>query len=115
MTLVAVVGGIIVQEYNRRRERKEAINEFRKTVLRNLIQAYAGAKKSRRLLRARCRLRNQQGDEAGIEIPMSVYEEQMKSLNDIELQLEMLVHELNTFSDAFSPEEPHPWICAQDG
>ncbi|HEX5717352.1 MAG TPA: hypothetical protein VF179_14425 [Thermoanaerobaculia bacterium] len=103
VTLVAVLGGIIVQEYNRRRERSEAVNEFRKTVLRNLIHAYAGAKKSRRLLRARCRLRNQlQGDDIRIEIPRLVYEEQMGSVNEIQLELEMLVHELNTFSDAFS-------------
>lgn len=51
----ALAGGIIVQEYNRQRERNAAINEFRKTVLRNFIRAYVGTKKSRRLLRARCR------------------------------------------------------------
>jgi len=102
VTLVAVMGGIIVQEYERRRKQSEAVNEFRKTVLRNLVHAYAGAKKIRRLLRTRCRCRyGQQADEVVIEIPRLVYDEQMGSLSETQLELEMLVHELNTFSGAF--------------
>jgi len=103
VALVAVLGGVIVQEYNRKRDRKSAVNEFRRTILRQLIQAYTGTRKSQRLLRARCRVRDTgNGDEKRAEIPRSTYNKQLKALSDIQLDLEVMIHELNTFSGAFS-------------
>ena len=99
----AIIGGIIVQEYNRLRERSAAINEFRKTILRNFIHSYVGAKKSRRLLRSRCRLCDgTEGSDSQLEISRLAYDEQLGSLSETQLELEILVHELNTFSEAFS-------------
>lgn len=103
VTLVAVVGGIIVQEYNRGRQRTAAINEFRKTVLRNLIHSYVGVKKSRRLLRSRCRISGAPaGCEGQLQLSKLAYDEQMGSISETQLELEILVHELLTFSHAFS-------------
>jgi len=103
VTLVAVVGGIIVQEYNRRRARHVAVNEFRKTILRNLIHSYVGTKKSRRLLRARFRVCDgPDNNKTRLELSKLAYDEQMGSISETQLELEILVHELITFSDAFS-------------
>jgi hypothetical protein len=102
VALVTVIGGVLVQEYNRRREQTAALNEFRKSVLKSLVRSYADAKASRRLLRAKCRVRRASSEmPVVVELPRIAYEERMGSLNDTQLELEILIHDLNTFSGAF--------------
>jgi hypothetical protein len=101
--IVAVIGGIVVQEYTRRRERTAAINEFKKTILKNLVHSYGEAKKSRRLLRARCRVRKNQSDgPKEVKVSRIAYEEQMGSLSETQLAFEVLIVELNTYPDTFA-------------
>lgn len=104
LILIVVFGGILIQEYNRKRERKQALNDFRKMILRELIRAYADAKKARRLLRAKCVSKaNDKNEDVG-EIPYVVYEEQIHNINDVQLRLEILVDEIDTFKEAFTNE-----------
>ena len=104
LILIVVFGGILIQEYNRKRERKEALNDFRKMILRDLIRAYADTKKARRLLRAKCGPKANAEDNNVGEVPYVVYEEQIHNINDIQLRLETLKHELDTFKEAFTDE-----------
>jgi len=103
VALVTLVGGVLVQEYSRRHQQQEALNEFRKSVLRGLVRSYTDAKSCRRLLRARCRVTKSQSDGTPtVQLSRTVYEERMGSLNDTQLELEILVHDLNTFPAAFA-------------
>jgi hypothetical protein len=100
--LVGVVGGIVLHEYNHRRERQAALNEFRRTPLRNLVDAYARTKKSRRLLRSGCRARGPlRSGQRQLVLRRVVYDEQLGSLNDTQLQLEIIVHELSMYGETF--------------
>jgi hypothetical protein len=103
VAFVSAVGGVLVQEYNRRRERAVALSEFRKNLLKTFVRAYADAKSCRRLLRAKCRVRKASIDSpATIELPRLTYEERLGALNDTQLELEIIIHDLNAFSGAFT-------------
>lgn len=99
VVVVAAAGGFLVQEYNRRRAREAAVNEFRRRILNDLIGAYGKAKRVRRALRARFR---RAAPESERRILASDYEAQIERLGDAQLELEMIVHQLNTFFDSFS-------------
>jgi hypothetical protein len=102
LLLVGVVGGVLVQEYNRGRARKEAANEFRKLVMRSLIRAYSDIKEARRILRAKCvSPRGGTRGEEGLELPGGAYDEAMKQINGTQIDLEILLRELKVFRDAF--------------
>ena len=101
MLLVAILGGALIGEFNRRRTRKEALNEFRKTVLRELNRAYTDTKKSRRHLRAkRCVEPNSEDT-----ISRAAYVEEMQNIIDIELRIEVIKLELKIFKDVFTEYE----------
>lgn len=104
LLFVVIIGGVLVQEYSRRRERKASINDFRKSVLRRLFQAYADTKKARRLLRARCSIDADDNHIRSGEIPYATYEKHIQCINDVQLQLEILIHELEVFKKAFTVE-----------
>jgi len=97
LMLIAFFGGILLQEYNRRRERKEARNEFRKSILKNLHYVYTDTKKSRRNLRAKCL-----ETDSGKIISRSDYHKEMENINDAQLRLEVILLEIETFQEAFS-------------
>lgn len=102
LILIVVFGGILIQEYNRRRERKEALNEFRKTVFRELVRSYTDVKRIRRILRANC---VEGSDEKEKGIPYTIYEEQINKISDIEIRLETVIVELKTFDAAFAEND----------
>jgi len=100
MILIAFFGGILLQEYNRKRERKEARNEFRKSILKELHRAYTDTKKSRRILRAKCFIKDSKKT-----LPLADYFEEMKNINDVQLRLEVLLIEIDIYREAFSETE----------
>jgi len=103
VTLVSVIGGVLLQEYNRRRERAGALTEFRKGLLKTFVRSYADAKSCRRLLRAKCRARKPADDSPPIvELLRLTYEERMGALNDTQLELEIIIHDLHAFPGAFA-------------
>jgi hypothetical protein len=103
--LLTVAGGILLQTYNRRRERAEATQEFRRTVLRSLFDAFTDTKKARRIIRAKCDKPAPPGAVAeSIEIPLAAYEAQMENILDIESQLDLLKREVQVFAAAFTPD-----------
>jgi hypothetical protein len=100
--VVTVAGGYLVQQYNRRRQHQIAVSEFRRRVLQDLITAYRKTKRARRRLRSRRRSRAE--GESGAEqtyLSLRDYDEQIDLLSDAQMDLEILVHELNTFGGAF--------------
>src|SRR4028119_500464 len=100
--VVAVAGGFLVQEYNRRRERQAAVNEFRRQVLRDLSDAYGKAKRARRALRAKSRITGTREDgTSDARLSLRDYEQQMSVLSEAQLELEIIVHQLNTFEESF--------------
>lgn len=107
LLLIAFFGGILLQEYNRKRERKEARNEFRKSILKDLHGVYTDIKKSRRNLRAMCS--NQDSKKF---ITRSDYRKEMANINDTQLRLEVILLEIETYSEAFSEKE---WIADKNG
>lgn len=86
--ILGVVISLIVQKYNRQRDKELLINDLRKTVLEKLIHAYSDTKKSRRIFMAN-RLK-------GNKILFILFDEQMRNLVDIQLSLEILVHQIKT-------------------
>jgi hypothetical protein len=106
--LVVFGAGVLVQEFNRRRERKAAQNAFRKAIYTRLVRAYTNTKKSRRILRARCcqlkTYATSNVEQRGVR--RSAYKAQLVSVNDTQLELEILLHEVRTFSSHFKDHEP---------
>ena len=100
LLIIVILGGILIQEYNRSRERIKNLNEFRKTLLTNLIQAYFKVKKARRILAANTISANSNKEE----IPCSVYEAQIIEIIDAQLEFENHYYQLNTFRYTFSSE-----------
>lgn len=99
LLVIVIFGGILIQEYNRRRDRKEAFNDLRKTLLANLINSYFKVKKARRILDANI------VPKAGThvkEISWEVYEEQMKEIISAQLEFENHNYQLHTFPYTFS-------------
>jgi hypothetical protein len=102
LILIVLIGGILIQDYNRHRERKTATNDFRRTTLRNLSRAYADIKGVRRLLRAKCQpFSNTQSTVAGDYISLADYDENITVINSTQLELEILVRELRIIKKVF--------------
>lgn len=97
--ILGVVISLLVQKYNLRRDKELLINDLRKTVLKNLIRAYSDTKRTRRIFMA-SRL-------SGDLVAHKIYDEQLKSLNEIQLSLEILIHEIRNSQVYFgnNPEE----------
>ena len=96
--LIVLFGGIFIQEYNRARARKDAINEFRRTFLKDLSRAYSDAKGVRRILRARCERTATDEDR----IPLPIYDEHIATINATQLELEIMVRELKIIKGVFN-------------
>ncbi|MGQ0650050.1 MAG: hypothetical protein ACT4P7_21075 [Gemmatimonadaceae bacterium] len=106
VVLVTVIGGVILQEYNRRRDQKSERRERRNRMIGILVESYSSAKRSRRLLRAKCRATPPAvGAADGLHLSRVTYEEQMGSLNDVQLSLEMLIHDFMTFPETFKRQD----------
>lgn len=93
--VLGVVISLLVQDYNRQRDKEMLINDLRKTVLRDLIRAYSDTKKARRILMGQ-RL-------AGGTIPFAVYDQEMRNVIDTQLALEILNHQIMTSQKYFGP------------
>jgi hypothetical protein len=106
--LVAVAGGFLVQEYTRRRERESATNEFKRQLLTDLVHAYSKAKRARRSLRASLRSADPEASTQPLvgSLPREEYRTQMINLGEAQTELEMLVHQLNTFLEYFEDARP---------
>jgi len=84
--ILGVVISLLVQKYNRQRDKELLINDLRKTVLNSLIRAYSDTKKARRIFMAN-RLEEDK-------VFYKIYDEQLKFLIEIQLSLEILVHQI---------------------
>jgi hypothetical protein len=102
LILIVLFGGIFIQEYNRSRARKTAMNDFRRTTLRNLSRAYSDIKGVRRILRAKCQSVPQlQFKTVGDCLPLAAYDEHIATINATQLELEILVRELKIIKEVF--------------
>ncbi|HJP91274.1 MAG TPA: hypothetical protein VJ875_04915 [Pyrinomonadaceae bacterium] len=106
LVLIVILGGVVslvIQGFNRRRERNLAWNEFRRTVLSRLIRAYFDTKKARRILETNLVVSANNGEEIR-RIPFEVCDSQFECISVAQLELEHLVYELETFDHVFSEE-----------
>lgn len=109
--LVGLAAGVLVQEYQRKREQKAGRNAFRKSIYTNLVRVYSNSKKSRRILRARCRSisatpsRTDKPEIVERGVPRDVYEAQLLSINDTQLELEIMQYEIKGINEVFSDHE----------
>ncbi len=100
-SLIVIVGGILIQEYNRRRDKAKAINEFRKTLLANMTRAYLNTKRARRILKAHIIPTEGTGRHG---IAYTVYVEQIEVINEAQLEFEFYKRQLKTYYHAFSKD-----------
>ena len=102
LLLVVLFGGIFIQEYNRSRARKVAVNDFRRATLRNLSRAYSDIKGVRRILRAKCQPTSD-AKSVTLEdcLPLTAYDEHIATINATQLELEILVRELEIIKEVF--------------
>ncbi len=91
--LIALVGGILLQEYNRLRQRSVDFKEFRKDIYKALVREYLKVKKVRWNLRCNC---------SNWCINFSLYKEEMDKLVEVKSQLEVIQHEIEAFRKAFT-------------
>lgn len=90
--IIVIIGGVVkmlIDESNRDREHAERLNEFRRALLEKLINAYMGAKRARRLLRARAE-------------SVEDYDQQLTIINEIQLELEAIKEQIETAPHAFT-------------
>jgi hypothetical protein len=86
--LIGVVGGaltIFYQSIQRQRDAREAERGLQRQLLMEVVEAYNGAKKVRRLVRANARINDS--------IRAQPYDEQMRSLLEVQLTFESLKHQ----------------------
>jgi hypothetical protein len=94
--LVGVLGvliSLLVQNFNRQRDKEVLVNELRKTVLTDLITAYSDTKKARRIL-----MGNRLSDER---LTYAIYDEQIKNIIATQLAFELITHQITTHKDYF--------------
>lgn len=97
--LVGVLGvliSLLVQNYNRQRDKDVLINDLRKIVLTDLITAYSDTKRARRIIMGN-RL-------YGDVIPYKIYDEQIRNIIATQLALELLNHQITTFRNYFGED-----------
>lgn len=97
LLLIVLFGGVFIQEYNRARARKDAVYEFRRAILKDLSRAYSDAKGARRILRARCE-RTKNDEDC---IPLPLYDEHIATINETQLELEIMRKELRIIRSVF--------------
>lgn len=107
LVLLVLFGGIAMAEYNARRDRKAARNEFRKGYLRRLMQVYLKVKHARLLLRAKMQgPLDDQGDRRLL--PWEPYEKQMGCIGDSMTEIDTLIRELEFFPSVFDEKHRQP-------
>lgn len=110
LPIILILGGIISQIFkfvDERRDDAKALAEFREEMRKRLGEAYAGAKRCRRLLRV-AGFTEELFDKPR---PMSkelldAYSNQLELINEIQLDLEKLWQEMDCFRCAFSSSDP---------
>ena len=91
VVVIAILGGVVsllTQEFNKDREKREMLNDFRMTLLSRLVQVFRETKRARRLLRAK-------------KDSIQFYDEQMAIINELQLDLETINEEIETVKHAF--------------
>lgn len=94
--LVGVLGvliSLLVQNYNRQRDKEVLINDLRKTVLTDLITSYSNTKRARRIIMGN-RLSNES-------LPYKTYDEQLRNIIATQLAFELITHQVMTFQTYF--------------
>jgi hypothetical protein len=93
---VVVVGGtavkLLVDDHQRAQQRREHERAELRSVLDEATRSYMGVKRARRLLRAEARSRKR----SGYVVLAGPYDEQMRVINDHQLELETLAARLKT-------------------
>lgn len=101
--LIGVIGGaltIFYQSIQRQRDAREAERGLQRQLLMEVVEAYNGAKKVRRLVRANARVNDS--------IRAQPYDEQMKSLLEVQLAFESLKHQAEANAQLF-PKNSGVW------
>jgi hypothetical protein len=94
--LVGVLGvliSLLVQNYNRQRDKEGLVNDLRKTVLTDLITAYSDTKRARRIIMGN-RLSNEK-------LPYKIYDEQIRNIIATQLAFELITHQITTHQSYF--------------
>lgn len=86
---IVLGGGILVQEYNRGRQKKAELKSFRKEIYKSLVEVYLKTKRIRWVLRANCK---------NSEVNYQLYKEEMAKIIDIKSSLEIIIHEIDSYS-----------------
>ena len=97
--LVGVLGvliSLLVQNYNRQRDKEVLVNDLRKTVLNDLIKAYSDTKRARRIL-----MSNRLAD--GI-LTYQIYDEQIRNVITTQLAIELIAHQIKTHEAYFGKQ-----------
>jgi hypothetical protein len=94
--LVGVLGvliSLLVQNYNRQRDKEGLVNDLRKTVLTDLITAYSDTKRARRII-----MGNRLADER---LLYKIYDEQIRNIIATQLAFELITHQITTHQAYF--------------
>ncbi|WP_157269906.1 hypothetical protein [Azohydromonas aeria] len=100
LIVIVVSGGVFMHRYGRLQNRKNAINEFRRATLKNLIEIYSKTKMARRQLKASVVVKD--GSEF---ISHAAYEKYMIAVNEMQLALEVVNRELAIFNDVIDDNQ----------
>jgi len=103
--ILGQVISLVVTQLNLNRQRAEASTDFQREILRRLISAYVSVKKYRRLLRAKGLVPPYIGEiQENTVVRLDAYDSQMQLINETELEIETIRHEVEcsptTFSDS---------------
>lgn len=98
---------VTIDNFKFKREKAEIRSEFQKDILRRLIKSYTGIKKHRRLLRAKALEPPYSGGEfdPDTRVKFEAFDEQMQSINDIELEIENIRYEIKSSPGLFTNSE----------
>ncbi|NES24666.1 MAG: hypothetical protein F6K41_38595 [Symploca sp. SIO3E6] len=118
LVVVGVIGGLIAsivkeieeerQNYDKQKElerqEREAIREFKKLILEQIVDAYSQTKRIRRLLRAKGLTLTNVPEEENF-VRQKVYSEEMERLSIIQLNFETIGTKINTSFEVFIEAE----------
>jgi len=109
VTTVLVLGqvvSVIVKEHEAQKERIAALTTLRLDLLTQLSRVYVGIKRYRRLLRAHAVTPAFDGVvDANIRVRQQPYDENMRAINETELELEALWHQLQALPASVTERE----------
>lgn len=100
------VVSLVVAMFNIDRQKAEARTEFQRDILHRLIRTYIAVKKHRRLLRAKGLTPPYTGEiQKDTVVRFDAYDEQMQLINEIELEIEAIRHEVESSPTTFSDSQ----------